>query len=690
MWPRHVEGVEADAGHLAARACAGRPARAPSPGERALEGGEGRVEIARDANLAPVGLGDVGGVVLHVQERLPPGGAQLLVQFVGGVAGTVSHQEVDAALDGVLAATPRRRDAAGHGVVLEDVGRVAVHAAVAAGGEAGQPGADDDHGLLGHAYLRTMSLRTAAVSPSTVSSNMGKTFPTRPMVSAPQAPSHCDSARGLSHAEWPKWRCRRRSHSRPGLLVGLAPPQHTARVEQLRRRHGRVAHHDQLVVARQLAQRVGGQHRLARVAGRVQVQPVVHAVVEVEHPQVLEVGRAVDGGEQPPADAQVRVHRAAGVHQQQHPHLVAALPAPLDVEQAAVVGRRLDGGVEVELVGRQLVAGREVAQAAQGQLELAHAQGGVGAVALVAALLGHLDRGAAPSLAAHPHAARVHARVPEGRGAAGADPLRAAVVGLGLLAQPLLELAHQLVQVQVAEGGGELGPLLGAQAQRRQRVQQPLPHLVGDLDGRLDAAEGVGEGLVVLVEVGLGLDQHRAAQVVEAGEVAAGEAFGERLHEREPLGDRHGHAVGAQEEEELGEHRGGPGPSAPLALGQRPARPAPARVRSEYRACSTSLSFFSSTPEEGQRAGDVGRVDAAEGERLHPVDQLAGRGLLLQVGQVAQPVEGLERLVEQLLMQLGLVHEHDATHHLGVGEGDVVEDAATQEGVGEFLLGVAR
>ena len=285
------------------------------------------------------------------------------------------------------------------------------------------------------------------------------------------------------------------------------------------------------------------------------------------------MGRAVDGGEQPPADAQVGVHRAAGVHQQQHPYLVAALPAPLDVEQAAVVGRRLDGGVEIEFVGRQLVAGREVAQTAQRKLELTHAQGGIGAVGLVTALLGHLDRGAAPSLASHPHAPRVHARVPKGRGAAGTDPLRAAVVGLGLLAQSFLELAHQLVQVQVAKGRGELGPLLGAQAQRRERVQQPLPDLVGDLEGRLDAAEGVGEGLVVLVEVGLGLDQHRAAQVVEAGEVAAGEIFGERLHQREPLGDRHRHPVGAEEEEELGEQSGDPRLRSPSVSGRRGRRP---------------------------------------------------------------------------------------------------------------------
>ncbi len=73
-------------------------------------------------------------------------------------------------------------------------------------------------------------------------------------------------------------------------------------------------------------------------------------------------------------------------------------------------------------------------------------------------------------------------------------------------------------------------------------------------------------------------------------------------------------------------------------------------------------------------------------QQLEPVDQLAGGGLLLEAGQVAYVVEGLHRRGEQFALERGEVHGHDLAHGVRVGEADVVEEAAAQEGVGQLLL----
>ena len=46
----------------------------------------------------------------------------------------------------------------------------------------------------------------------------------------------------------------------------------------------------------------------------------------------------------------------------------------------------------------------------------------------------------------------------------------------------------------------------------------------------------------------------------------------------------------------------------------------------------------------------------------------------------------LQRLGDQLLLDAGEVHVDDLLHRLGVGEADVVEEAAAQEGVRQLLL----
>ena len=69
--------------------------------------------------------------------------------------------------------------------------------------------------------------------------------------------------------------------------------------------------------------------------------------------------------------------------------------------------------------------------------------------------------------------------------------------------------------------------LLGVgQPGQGQRVGQPVPDLVGDLERRLDALEAGREGLVVLVVEGLRLDEDGARQRVEAVEARQGEPVG--------------------------------------------------------------------------------------------------------------------------------------------------------------------
>ncbi len=84
-------------------------------------------------------------------------------------------------------------------------------------------------------------------------------------------------------------------------------------------------------------------------------------------------------------------------------------------------------------------------------------------------------------------------------------------------------------------------------------------------------------------------------------------------------------------------------------------------------------------------AQHLGR-DVFHHQQLQPVEQLGGRGLLLQARHVADLVEIVERLGDQRLLHIGEVDVDDRLHRLAVGELDVVEEAAAQEGVGQLLL----
>ena len=69
-------------------------------------------------------------------------------------------------------------------------------------------------------------------------------------------------------------------------------------------------------------------------------------------------------------------------------------------------------------------------------------------------------------------------------------------------------------------------------------------------------------------------------------------------------------------------------------------------------------------------------------QQLEPVEQFAGAGLLLQAGHFADVVEDFHRLGDEVLLDAGEVDLDDVAHRVAVGEGDVVEEAAAQEGVG--------
>src|SRR5258708_3194854 len=80
------------------------------------------------------------------------------------------------------------------------------------------------------------------------------------------------------------------------------------------------------------------------------------------------------------------------------------------------------------------------------------------------------------------------------------------------------------------------------------------------------------------------------------------------------------------------------------------------------------------------------RADILDQQKLEPIEQLRGRRLLLHPRYVADFVKQLERLRHQALLDAGEMHLDDRAHGIGVGEADVVEEAAAQESVGQLLL----
>jgi len=172
----------------------------------------------------------------------------------------------------------------------------------------------------------------------------------------------------------------------------------------------------------------------------------------------------------------------------------------------------VDGAIEVQFVLGALAG--ELAQAAQGDLDIARADLHRVVEVPVLALIPHLDR-LALALAgiANANALRVVAAGAEGAGAAGANPLVAAGVAFLLFFQAFLEFLDQLVE---AAQGLDLRALLVAQ-RAFELLAQPLfgNQCFEVLVEVLQTVEVGRKGPVELIEMALVLDQNGASQVVE-------------------------------------------------------------------------------------------------------------------------------------------------------------------------------
>ena len=214
------------------------------------------------------------------------------------------------------------------------------------------------------------------------------------------------------------------------------------------------------------------------------------------------------------------------------------------------VSRMVPG--EVELVGR--AGARELAQAAQRQLDVARAELDLVVEVLELALVPHLHGAEVPALVlADAHAFRIVAVGAERRGAGGADPLVAALVAplllgeaLGERLQELLEPAHRLDLLLLLFGQILLGELL--EPFDRDLDREPLLQ-------QFEPLEHVAEHAVELVEVALVLHQHGAREVIEILHAPAREIGVHRLHQGQVFAQRHRHAGGFELMEEGDEHR---------------------------------------------------------------------------------------------------------------------------------------
>ena len=106
----------------------------------------------------------------------------------------------------------------------------------------------------------------------------------------------------------------------------------------------------------------------------------------------------------------------------------------------------------------------------------------------------------------------------------------------------------------------------------------------------------------------------------------------------------------------------------------------------------TSCSFFRSAPcsggisLRGSRSLQHFRRHVLVEQQLQPVQQLRRRRLLLQARHFAHLEEDPQRFFHQPLLDAGEMHVDDLVHRVDVGKLDVVEEAAAQEGVRQFLL----
>jgi hypothetical protein len=143
------------------------------------------------------------------------------------------------------------------------------------------------------------------------------------------------------------------------------------------------------------------------------------------------------------------------------------------------------------------------------------------------------------------------AAVPEGRGAAGADPLVATRVTLLLLGQALLEGLHQLVPAELFELRA-----FGVGQMFFRRLPQPFfgNQHVHSRQG-LDALEVLAESAVILVEIALVLDQDRPREDVEVVDTMFDDMLLQCLEQGKELLDRDWQPARLEVEEEVDQHR---------------------------------------------------------------------------------------------------------------------------------------
>src|SRR5262245_34850738 len=98
------------------------------------------------------------------------------------------------------------------------------------------------------------------------------------------------------------------------------------------------------------------------------------------------------------------------------------------------------------------------------------------------------------------------------------------------------------------------------------------------------------------------------------------------------------------------------------------------------------LLFLEQDAEERKLAHEPLAPDARALEHGDPLDELARRRTLSQARDGAKRVEGDDRLIDEVLIDLRMVHAHDPLHELLVWKIDEVKHAAAKERVGQFLL----
>ena len=269
--------------------------------------------------------------------------------------------------------------------------------------------------------------------------------------------------------------------------------------------------------------------------------------MEVEEFEVLEFrgGRA----EQFLGDLDERIHRPADIEEQQQLDRIVPFGPHPDVEPA-LFGSAVDRCIEIELVGSTFA--RKPAQAAQRHLDVARAQF-LGVVEILElALVPHLHCTLVLAFAADPHAFGVVARIAEGRGSPGADPLVAALVALFLFLEALLERLHDLVPVAQTL---DLFHLLFGEEFLGHRLQPVL----GDLDRVLPvigqyALEDLLEYLVEPVEQAFVFHEGRPAEIIERLGRLLDHVAVERLDQREVFLEACGNARRAKLVDEIEEH----------------------------------------------------------------------------------------------------------------------------------------